>query len=96
VLMTIAFVRSSEGKIPIRRLERGSATLIECRNATAFLRHIGAIGPDTVLPDDAFVRAVVTPGEGGWVEVLDALGTLCQEPWRLGAEAAARLIGDTC
>lgn len=94
--MTVAFVRSTEGKIPIRRLERGSSTLIECRDAAAFLRHIGAIGPDTVLPEDAYVRAVVMPGEGGWVELLDGLGTLCQEPWKLGAEDAARLIGDTC
>ena len=94
--MTVAFVRSAEGKIPIQILEREHATLIECRQPAAFLRHIGAIKPGIELPLDTFVRAVVTRGEGAWVELLDALGTVCANPWRLGADDAARLLVDAC
>jgi hypothetical protein len=94
--MAVACVRSAEGNIPIQLAQRGGATLIECRHATAFLRHIGAIAPGTVLPSDAYVRAVITRGEGAWIELLDSLGSVCAEPWRLGAEEAARLIGEAC
>jgi hypothetical protein len=93
---SVATVHSAEGEIPVQILERGTATLIECRQAAAFLRHIGALRPGTELPRDAFVRAVVTRGEGAWVELLDSLGVLCAAPWRLGAADAARLFGDAC
>lgn len=96
MLMTVAFVHSAEGDIPVQVLERGATRLIECHQAAAFLRHIGAIGAEARLPRDAYVRAVVKPGEGAWVELFDALGSLVAEPWRLGVEDAARLFGDTC
>ena len=92
--MTVVFVQSVEGKFPVQVLQRGAATLLECRDASAFLRHIGALRADTTLPSDAYVRAVVTRGEGAWVELYDALGTVCAEPWRLGPDEAKRLLVD--
>lgn len=94
--MTVAFMRSSEGRIPIQLMERGSTLLIECRDAGAFLRHIGALTPGQILPSDAYVRAVVMRGEGAWVELLDSLGALCAQPWRLEPDDATRLLVDAC
>ena len=96
MLMSVAFMRSSEGRIPVQILDRGNALLIECRDAAAFLRHIGKVDACQVFPSDAYVRAVVTRGEGAWVELYDALGTLCAQPWRLGPDDAARLLVDAC
>ena len=94
MLMTVGFVRSAEGDIPVQVLERGATTLIECRQAAAFLRHIGAIDAGAALPEDAYVRAVVKSGQGAWVELFDALGSMCAKPWRLAAQDAARLLGN--
>lgn len=94
MLMNVVFVRSAEGKIPVQVLERGGNTLLECREAAAFLRHIGAFEPGQVLPEDSYVRAVVTAGKGAWIELFDSLGSVCAQPWRLEADDAQRLLVD--
>lgn len=92
--MSVVLVQSVEGPFPVQVMERGSSTLLECRDAAAFLRHIGALRAGVELPSDAYVRAVVTRDEGAWVELYDALGTVCAKPWRLEPDEAKRLLVD--
>lgn len=94
MLMSVVLVHSADGQFPIQVLERGSTTLLECRDAGAFLRHIGALDEGVELPSDAYVRAVVTRTEGAWVELYDALGSVCAKPWRLEPDKAKRLLVD--
>ncbi|GEM_PF-3094141 len=80
-------VHSADGQsISVGVAEHDGRTLLECRDAAAFLRHLL---DDPSLPEFApntYVRGFVAPGEGAWFELFDALGTRSRDPIRLDEE----------
>lgn len=88
-------VHASDGQaIQVGVTEHDGRTLIECRDAAAFLRHVL---DDPALPElspDTLVRGFVSPGEGAWFELLDAFGACTKEPIRLDEQRVRERLAE--
>lgn len=67
-------------------------TLLECRDAGAFLDRIGAMPETASIPADTCIRGVVTPSVGAVFEIMDVFGRAANEVLRLGPEEAEDLL----
>ncbi len=89
------YVHASDGNaIHVGVAEHDGRTLIECRDAAAFLRHVLE---DPALPElspDTFVRGFVSPGEGAWFELFDALGARSRDPIRLDEDRVRERLAE--
>lgn len=79
--------------LPVRVGRWDGRVFLECSDAQEFLHYIGGVQLGQV-PKGAFIRAVVVPEEGMFVDVCDELGTLLCECVKLGLEEARKKILD--
>lgn len=91
------YIHTDDGRaIAVAVAEHEGKTLLECGEATAFLRHL--LG-DPAVPDLApgtYVRGVISPGDGALLELFDSIGAQSRDPIRIDDDVTRERLAELC